>query len=446
MGSKMGLIARREFSIRIRKKSFLILTLIAPVALAAITLLPSWLMLKGNQDHFVIGVYDQTGLYAPILTSDSQTQFVNMSGMPLDSAKNRFAEQGMTGLVFIRSERDTLASSSSVFTDNPVIVHYVIKQQGLEYENRVNKRIAQESKRRKLEALHLPNAQQVLKQLNTDPVSQTIIVSQGKEKEGSAVVSMGVAYVAGFAIYMAVLIFASMVMRGVIEEKSNRIVEIMVSSVRPFDLMMGKILGIAAVGLLQFTIWIGLGILAVTSLQSQLLPSAEVIQQGMQGMESMQGMKGIPQVQLALSAIADMNWPYLLGAFALFFAGGYLLYAAMFAMVGSAVDNEADTQQFALPVTAPMVVALIAMMQTFNSPDSAFAFWMSIIPFTSPVVMMARIPFGVPLWEVALSLGILYVSMIAIVFVASRVYRIGILMYGKKPSYKDLWIWFRFKG
>lgn len=432
MANKMYLIAQREFLVRVRKKSFLVITVIAPVLLAAVMILPSWLMLRGSDDHFVIGYYDKTGSYSQVLKNDAKTQFVNMSGMPLDSAKVRFAKEQMTGLVLIQKDSATTVTDAVT----PKIVHYVSKQQGLEYENRVNKVIEQEVKRRKLEALHLPNAKDVLKSLNADLASQTIILEQGKEKEGSAVLSMGIAYVAGFAIYMAVLIFASMVMRGVIDEKSNRIVEILVSSVKPFDLMMGKIVGIASVGILQFAIWIAMGIAVSVGLQSWMPGSAQ----------TMSGLQDVPELKMTLAAMAGVNWPYLIGCFTLFFVGGYLLYAAMFAMVGSAVDNEADTQQFSLPVTAPLVVALIAMMNTFNSPDSPFAFWMSMIPFTSPVVMMARIPFGVPLWEVALSLVILYSSMVCTVYFAARVYRIGILMYGKKPSYKDLWTWFKFKG
>lgn len=431
MGNKMLLVARREFLVRVRKKSFLVITIIAPILLAAVMILPSWFMLKGSDDHFVIGYFDQTGIYAQALKNDAKTQFVNMAGMPLDSAKVRFARQGMTGMVLIQA--DSGASVEGALA--PKVIHYLSKQQGLEYENRVNQAIEQEVKRRKLEALHLPNAREVLQNLNAALPSQTIILEKGHEKEGSAVLSMGIAYVCGFSIYMAVLIFASMVMRGVIDEKSNRIVEILISSVRPFDLMMGKILGIAAVGILQFAIWIVMGIAVATSLQSWM-SAPDVI--GSIG--------NIPEIQMTLAAMSGVNWPYLIGCFILFFVGGYLLYASLFAVVGSAVDNESDTQQFSLPVTAPLIVALIAMMNTFNSPDSSFAFWMSMIPFTSPVVMMARIPFGVPVWEVALSLAVLFGSMVCIVYFAARVYRIGILMFGKKPSYRDLWIWFKFKG
>ena len=256
-------------------------------------------------------------------------------------------------------------------------------------------------------------------------------------------------YVLGFILYMFLLIYGSMVMQSVIEEKNNRVLEVMVSAVRPFDLMMGKILGVASVAIVQVLLWgvliAGVGALVMPHLMPEdVMASAQAMQQGMPDAASMSGMN--PEMLQAVAAMTDLG--YIVKIFVsllLFVFGGYLLYSAMFAAVGSAVDNVQDASQLQMPITLPIILALLMMFVVIKAPNSQLAFWFSIIPFTSPIVMMARIPYDIPLWEVALSLVVLYASFVGMVWFAAKIYRVGIFMYGKKPSLKELFKWIRYK-
>jgi ABC-2 type transport system permease protein len=274
---------------------------------------------------------------------------------------------------------------------------------------------------------------------------------------------MVMAYLGGFLMYMLVFMFGSQVMRGVIEEKTSRVVEVLVSSVKPVELMMGKIIGIALVGLTQFLIWIALTIgLAVVlsnvlmerdavSEITQAMPQNIVSPNTLQAADAMPGAAAsatpaVSEVLAILKSLKNQNWGLILFCFVFYFLTGYLLYASVFAAIGSAVDNETETQQFMLPVTIPIILGLMVAMGTMQNPESSLAFWFSIIPLTSPIVMMARLPFEVPIWELALSMGLMLVTFMAFVWMAARIYRTGILMYGKKTSYKELWKWMTYKG
>jgi ABC-2 type transport system permease protein len=272
--------------------------------------------------------------------------------------------------------------------------------------------------------------------------------------EGEKDASLGATYIVGFLaafmIYLALFIYGAQVMRGVIEEKTSRIIEVIVSSVKPFQLMLGKILGIGAVGLTQFLLWIilstGLSTVASSYINNDDKPKTE---QGIKKDANQPDMKEISsgnKVQQFLKAANTINFPLIIGTFFFYFLGGYLLYSALFAAVGSAVDNETETQQFMLPITLPLIFTFIIGMNVIvNNPDSTLSFWMSMIPFTSPIAMMIRIPFGVPVWEIALSMALLVVGFVFTTWVASRIYRVGILMYGKKVTYKELAKWFSYK-
>ena len=274
---------------------------------------------------------------------------------------------------------------------------------------------------------------------------------------------MGLGYFAGFLIYFFVFLYGAMVMRGVIEEKTSRIVEVIVSSVKPFQLMLGKILGIALVGLTQFIAWVVLITLFVSVGMQVFGPdySAENVAPQQEMVESVMSQQSINVSDVAeiqaenssdnfkdilLSTVDSINFIVVLLSFLFYFIGGYLLYASLFAAIGSAVDSETDTQQFMMPVTIPLVIGLLVMINTIQNPDGAMAFWFSIIPFTSPIVMMARIPFGVPYWEVALSMSLLIITFLGATWFAAKIYRTGILMYGKKVSYGEIWKWIRYKS
>lgn len=266
----------------------------------------------------------------------------------------------------------------------------------------------------------------------------------GGEQASATLVKMGLGYVAGILIYFFVFFYTSQVMRGVIEEKTNRIIEVIISSVKPFQLMMGKVVGIGAVGLLQFLIWVVLSGLIYTVASATLLKdklNPEVLA-GQGAEEAIQMSEGLDMVQM----LATINYPIVLGSFLIFFLGGYLLYAALFAAVGSAVDNETDSQQFMLPLTLPLILSIVVIAKVIEDPNGPIAFWFSMIPLTSPVVMMVRVPFGVPFWQLGMSVVLLIGAFIGATWLAGRIYRVGILMYGKKPTWGELLKWITYRS
>ena len=289
---------------------------------------------------------------------------------------------------------------------------------------------------------------------------QTIKIDEaGESKQTSTGIAMALAYISGFLMYMLVFMFGSQVMRGVIEEKTSRIVEVIISSVKPVQLMLGKIIGIALVGLTQFAIWMLLTLAIVTVVQSKILPekTMEQMQQLPQSLgqaePSAAGSEAgtavasqMTEFQSIFASALNQPWGLIIFAFVFYFITGYLLYASLFAAIGSAVDNETETQQFMLPVTIPIILGLIVAMGTMQNPESSISFWFSIIPLTSPIVMVARIPFDVPAWEIVLSMSLMLVTIVACIWMAAKIYRTGILMYGKKTSYKEIWKWLTYKG
>ncbi len=290
--------------------------------------------------------------------------------------------------------------------------------------------------------------------INVDTIQWT---STGEEKEGSAEIVSMIGYISGFLMYMFIFMFGAQVMRGVMEEKTNRIVEVIISSVKPFQLMMGKVIGVALVGLTQFVIWIVLifglyyGAQFVLADNDKAVPG--ITQNLMNPNESginMGNTVDATQLQKMLDEVTSkfetVNFPLIIVCFIFFFIGGYLLYASLYAAVGSAVDNETDTQQFMLPITIPIILGLLVMINAMQTPHSAISVAFSIIPFTSPIVMMARVPYGVPYWQLGLSAGLLVLTFIGTIWVAAKIYRTGILMYGKKVNYAELWKWIRYKN
>jgi ABC-2 type transport system permease protein len=320
--------------------------------------------------------------------------------------------------------------------------------------------LEKEIERQKLLAYNIENLDEILRSINTSVKVQTIKMDEkGDTKETSTGVSMALAYIGGFLMYMLVFMFGAMVMRGVIEEKTNRVVEVIVSSVKPVQLMLGKIIGIALVGLTQFALWVVLTMAIVMVVKSNILPkdTMEQIQQLPQTFAEADqataaaGTAAASEVQFTelqqiLANAMNQPWGLIIFSFIFYFLTGYLLYASLFAAIGSAVDNETETQQFMLPVTIPIILALVVAMGTMQNPESSLSFWFSLIPLTSPIVMMARIPFDVPAWQIALSMVLMLLTILGSVWMAAKIYRTGILMYGKKSSYKELWKWLTYKG
>ena len=401
---------------------------------------PALVMQFSRGEEKTIAVVDQSGLVAPQLEDDEELSF-RIVDMPVEEARKQ--TEGLFGVLWIGA--DILADPSAVKL-------YANSSSSLSLELSITGRIERILEAEKLKAYDIDNLQRILDEVKTSVTMQTFRNDKSQEEEtqaGSSAVATAAGFILGMILYMFLLMYGAMVMQSVIEEKQNRVLEVMVSSVRPFQLMLGKILGVAAVAVVQVLIW-GVLIVVLGSfvmpmlLPEEVLAGAQAMQQGMPDATALAGVD--PDMLQAVAAVTDTAYiAKLFGCLLLFVFGGYLLYSAMFAAVGSAVDNVQDTQQFQLPITLPIILALIVMTTVIKDPNSPLAFWCSMIPFTSPIVMMARVPYGIPWWEVALSLAILYASFVAMVWFAAKIYRVGIFMYGKKPSFKELVKWVRYK-
>ncbi len=437
--SNISLIIGREFNERVRKKSFIITTLLMPVLMIALMVAPALIMQYSKGDRKEIAVIDRSGLVFAGLESDETVAF-EACDLPLDSARRSLTDR--FAVLYIGGE---------VLDKTPDVRLYANSSSSLMLEEKIAAQIAHVIETEKLKRYDIEDLPRIMREVETDVTLQTF--RNDKEDEAQSGASSAVAtvlgYVLGFMLYMFLLLYGSMVMQSVIEEKNNRVLEVMVSSVRPFDLMMGKIFGVACVALLQVFIWGVLVCVVGAVVVPQLMPAdvlagAQAMQQGMPDAAVTEGMN--PQMLQAVATMTDTGYLLrILGCLLLFVFGGFLLYAAMFAAVGSAVDNVQDAQQLQTPVTIPIILAIFVMFAVINDPNSAVAFWFSVIPFTSPIVMMARIPYDIPAWEIALSLVVLYASFMAMVWLAAKIYRVGIFMYGKKPSFKELWKWMRYR-
>ncbi|MBS4765565.1 ABC transporter permease [Alistipes sp. kh20] len=438
--SNISIIIQREFNERVRKKSFIITTLLMPVLMIALMASPALIMQYSRGDEKVIAVVDDSGLVAPKLENSEEIAF-ETTDLSTEEARKQLTDK--FGVLYIGS--DILENASNVKL-------YANSSSSLSLESAITGQIEHILEAEKLKAYNIENLSKILDEVKTKVNMQTFRNDKSQEEDTqaqSSMVATGVGYVLGFILYMFLLIYGSMVMQSVIEEKNNRVLEVMVSSVRPFDLMMGKILGVASVAVVQVLIWgvliVGVGFLIVSNLlPADVMEAAKAMQQGMPAGGSMVDIN--PEMLQAVAAMMDIA--YIVKIFAslvLFVFGGFLLYAAMFAAVGSAVDNVQDASQLQMPITLPIILALLMMFVVIRDPNSQLAFWFSIIPFTSPIVMMARIPYDIPLWEIVLSLAVLYASFIGMVWFAAKIYRVGIFMYGKKPSLKELFKWVRYK-
>ena len=447
--SKISIIIQREYLTRVKKKSFIIMTLLAPVFMAAMFIVPVWIMTRDDAEEKIIAVVeDETNIFKDVIPNSQYLKFEYLRDATLDDLKTNFSDKGYWAVLYI--------SPKVAYIPNAVqlISH---KQPPLDLTIYIANALEKEIEQRKLEAYDIKDLDKILKAVSTNIHIQTIKISDdGTEKETSTGLSMGIAYISGLLIYILTFIFGAQVMRGVIEEKTSRVVEVIISSVRPFQLMMGKILGIGLVGLTQFVLWIILTGIIITSAQSFLLPddagaatqtiTENIMSSAPVNQTQVPEAQDINEIQQVFNALRSINWGLILSSFLFYFLGGYFLYASLFAAVGSAVDNETDTQQFMMPITIPLILGLFVAMGTFQNPESSVAFWFSFIPLTSPIVMMARLPFGVPYWELVLSMTILVLTFLGTTWLAAKIYRTGILMYGKKPTYKELWKWLRYKN
>lgn len=448
--NKILIIFKREYLTRITKKSFLILTLLTPLLFAGIMFLPGYLATRENKEENKVAVVDRSSLFLGVLEDSKSTKFHFIPETEFDSVRNKLNNSGYYALLEI---------PSSIVMTNKVVV-YSHKQINLDVKNHINRQIERElenQKRAELVArVGVPDLEEQIQAIKTRVSVETLKVDeQGTGKKGSTEIAMGIGYAAGFLIYMFVFIYGSMVMRGVSEEKQNRIVEVIISSVKPVQLMLGKIFALAAVGLTQFTIWVLL-IIAIFFGAKSMFVSDEALQQ-MAGNQSVMVASSPMATQMmdtfepnefekAIGQIEGIDFTQIIVMFLIYFILGYLLYSSLMAAIASAVDSEEDMNQFMLPITIPLIGSIIILANVIKNPEGPLAFWASHIPFTSPIIMMVRIPFGVPWYELAISVGILAATTYGAIWMAAKIYRTGILMYGKKPSWKELGKWLTYKG
>ena len=413
------LIAKREFFTQVKKKSFVILTLLTPLLIIVFGGVVS-LMFQANETQMQISVIDKSGLFKDKLKSDENIRYVFSSEETEKSLIKALETTEEMNAVMIIPKKDIHELENSI---------EVLTNKNLSNEARKNiaGNISEIIKAEKINALGINTAQ--IEDLNKGVNLHVVNILEKEKKQDSFLVGVksGLSMFLMYCVFTFIMMYGIRVMRSVLEEKNNRVVEILISSVKPFELMMGKILGVTGVALVQFGVWVVMIFASVMTLGSSNV-----------GMVS-----GVAEVQMVLSALSQINYGLILFVFVIYFLLGYLFYSAMYAAIGSAVDNETETQQFTLFAILPMMLGFYGSITIMNNPDGPMSFWLSMIPFTSPIAMLARIPFDVPVWELVLSIGILLVSTLGMVFIASKIYRVGILMYGNKVTLKELWKWLK---
>ena len=435
--NKIGIIIAREFNERVRKKSFIITTILMPLLMLGLMAAPTLMMVFAKGDQKTLLVIDESGVVAPELEGNDEVVFENFTGT-LDEARQN---EEVFGTLWIGKDVVEKPSSVRLYTNS---------SSSMSLEEAIAAQIEDVVEAKRLEMYDIEGLKDIMDNLQAS-VSMTTyrndLAAEGEAEEAtSSVVAYLLGLVLGMMLYMFLIIYGSMVMTSVIEEKGSRVLDVLVSSVSPFQLMMGKILGVASVAVTQIAIW---GVL-ICGLGATVLP-ALVPADVMQAVEAVEaGQMTALDAELdadmlsALSVATDVGGLVMMFVWLLLFLlGGFLFYSAMFAAIGSAVDSIQDANQLQTPITMPIILALILAMSVFNDPNSSLAFWGSIIPFTSPIVMMARIPFGIPTWEIVLSLVLLYASVVAMAWAAGKIYRVGIFMHGKKPSFKELLSWIK---
>ena len=460
----INVIISREYLTRVKKKSFLLITFLGPVLFAAIAVLPSLIMFMAEEDLSKVAVVDETHQIVQTLDNTSTLEYQDYCDADVDSLKLHLEALGLQSILHIktdeafRGKQDTLVVTDvAIYSEKPVSVDVKMKMKGAIDDAIEDYKIANSG---------VDGLQGIMDNIKSNVSVSTFTLSDGKEKVTSSEFYMMVSLVLSMIIYMFIAMFSGMVMQSVIEEKASRVVEVLVSSVKATELMFGKIIGVACVALTQFFLWVALTVVLVAGISSfvgfdSMLSSATMQTEQMTQMtESMgvdpnvMGMDSIktpviPEGNNEMNAIVTTmkNFPYMetIFAFIVYFILGYLLYASFFAAIGSAVENEADTQQLQIPVTIPLLIGFFIAFYAFKAPDSAVVFWGSMIPFTSPIVMLARIPFGVPGWEIALSIGLLLITFILCAWASAKIYKIGILIFGKKTTFKELWKWLKMK-
>jgi len=433
--SQTGIIVAREFNERVRKKSFIITTLLVPIFMLACMVVPALIMAYGGGSTKTIAVIDPSGVVAPALESSEEVVYI-----PTDrTLEEATADESLFGVLVVGAD----------VVDNPSNVRlYTSSSSSMMLEELITRQIEEAVRQQRIQREQIDNLAEVMERIKTSVTLQTFRTDRD-EKVQSAGVAYGLGYVLAFVLYMFLLLYGQMVMTSVIEEKGSRVLDVVITSVPPFRLMLGKILGIATVAVTQIVIWCALLVVLFTTVLPAIIPAETMAQaQALQaGQLDPAALGGDTEMLQALATATDLGYMGMIMVYlVLFLVGGYLLYSAMFAAVGASVDNVQDASQLSMVVTMPIIIGLFAMIAVMADPNSGAAFWFSMIPFTSPMVMMARIPAGIPAWQPVLALCLLAATTLLMIWLAAKIYRVGVFMHGKKPALKDLARWVTYKG
>ena len=441
--NKTLLIIKREYLSRVRKKSFIVMTILGPVLMAATIILPAFLADWSEATKKSVAVLDETGWFYEKFNDQENITFYYITD-DLETGKNTAISQKGDLLLYIPRTELNVPVNAQLFSS---------KQPGLNVTAYIRNVMKTEVENKKLLASGIDP--DIIKSTKVNINLATIRIEEdGIEKKSNTEVEVGLSIFAGIMIYFFIFMFGAQVLKGVMEEKQSRIVEVIISSVKPYQLMLGKIVSIALVGLTQFFLWIVLtglflGVFQAGIFQGDMTENLMQIGQSDQIIEQQSvpanSINELDKFVMITEIIDGINFKIMIFSFIFYFLGGFLLYASLFAAIGGAVDQDADTQQFMLPVSIPLVFSVMMVGVIINQPDSPLAIWMSFIPFTSPVTMMMRIPFGVPIWQIWVSAGLLISGFIATTWLAAKIYRTGILMYGKKVNYLEIWKWLKNK-
>ena len=434
----LPLIIKREYLTKVKNKSFIVMTFLSPLIMIALIAVVSYLSQLNNDKERTISVLDETGFLKGVFQDTGNTNYTNLNGLSLENAIALVKEKEDYGLLHIAA-----VDSLDAFSNN--VKFYSEESPSISIISGLERKIEKRLRDKKLQKDGVTLAQIEASKTSIDIAQESF--DGEKSSKIDNLVKLAFGGIAGYLLFMFIIIYGNMIMRSVIEEKTSRIIEIIISSVKPIQLMMGKIIGTSLAGVTQFAIWVILGGVLMTivsaifgiDLSQGSAPQQELVNQAMQS----QGAQAM--AENVITAISNLPLANLVVAFIFFFIGGYLLYSSLYAAIGAAVDNETDTQQFMLPILMPLILAVyVGVFTVIEDPHGTVSTVFSFIPFTSPVVMLMRIPFGVPLWQQGLSLLLLIGTFIFAVWFAAKIYRVGILMYGKKPTYKELFKWLRY--
>lgn len=455
MSNKISLIIAREYFSRVKKKSFIIMTFLTPILLVALMLIPAYVAMKSEEKNAVVGVCDKSGFYENAFQDNERLQFKIINSDEVEAVKKNLSTKDIDMLLIIPPATDDYPVVADIYSDDNV--------------NTLTKSMLKDIMQDKVKEAKLTDLgiePETLKKLDVKIKIDSFKVNLADngvdidEEQTYSEANQVIGYIGGFLMYFFIFLFGSQVMRGVMEEKTSRIVEVIISSVKPFQLMMGKIIGIGLVGLTQFVMWIVLSFVLITafgsSLQEKITPTNIAQVQQITAVDPTMSSTDIagavnndeitPNDEFSeiFNMISSINIPLIILTFLFYFLAGYLLYASFFAAIGGAVDNETDTQQFMLPITIPVILPILLIGNIISAPSGPLAVWLSMIPLTSPIAMMMRLPFGVPAWQLALSMFLLVVFFVISTWLAAKIYRTGILMYGKKVTWAELWKWIKY--